>query len=287
MRWAIELVGGDRFSGPSFDGGIASFSPPAPPRLPPQKGFSIKMGAEADAPVTVRMVVGFANVCSLRPGELQALKSGEVVETGRMQELQSVFEQEGLVFAGIVESRCRQQKVRMMKSYFALCGGADPSGSLGCELWVKRGPSLVVDGHPVSLRPSQFITLHASPRLLVVSLLAKTLALDLVVFHAPTGRKGQAKVREWWRWLAQTLEGCLAPDRQRVFLCDTNSRVGSAPSEAVGRHWPQTQDQQGEHFHRLLDQWGMLVPQTFPECIEDGGQGRAYLDLGADGPAPH
>ena len=40
------------------------------------------------------------------------MASGDIAETGRMQELQDVFKQHDLHFVGIAESRCKKQKVR-------------------------------------------------------------------------------------------------------------------------------------------------------------------------------
>ena len=97
----------------------------------------------------------------------------------------------------------------------------------------------------------------------------RRVAIDVLVFHAPTGRPGAAAVRRWWKKLDGVLEVCHTRDRPLLCLVDANARLGTVTSESVGAFWHQRQDKAGSLFHDMLRKYKLRVPQTFGE-VEEG-----------------
>eukprot|EP00974_Lingulodinium_polyedra_P111456 10780582-Lingulodinium_polyedra.AAC.1 len=55
------------------------------------------------------------------------------------------------------------------------------------------------------MQPPRFAVVLADPRRLWVSWRARHMAMDILVLHAPTGRKGSQKRAKWWAHTADLM----------------------------------------------------------------------------------
>ena len=107
---------------------------------------------------------------------------------------------------------------------------------------------------------SDFVAIHASPRVLVVRVTARCLQCTAVVVHAPHSGIDAAARKLWWDELSRRLSG--QPDV--VLLADADARLGSSVSKSVGSGGMcQHGDLSGSMFHRTLVELGLCVPVTF------------------------
>ena len=111
-----------------------------------------------------------------------------------------------------------------------------PLGPTGAPWGVSLGLTLKtltyasIDGKEYFFRQSDFVAIHASPRVLVVRVTARCLQCTVVVAHAPHSGVDAAARDLWWDDLSRRLPG--QPDV--VLLVDANARLGSSVSESVG-----------------------------------------------------
>ena len=135
----------------------------------------------------------------------------------------------GINMLGVQEARAAAGS-RVVDGYVVLASGAD-RGTLGCELWADtEKPFASVDGKDNFFRQSDFVAIHASPRVLVVRVTAKCLQCTAIVARAPHSGEKVAVRNSWWEDLSHRLAG--QPDV--ALLVDANARLGSAVSAAVG-----------------------------------------------------
>ena len=148
----------------------------------------------------------------------------------------------------------------IVDGYVVLASGTD-RGTLGCELWAgTEKPYASVDGKEYFFRQSDVVAIHSSPRVLVVSVIARCLRCTLVVAHAPHSGVDVAARSLWWDGLSRRLAGQL----DVVLLVDANARLGSSVSASVGSGGMcQQEDLSGAMFHRTLVELGLCVPATF------------------------
>eukprot|EP00974_Lingulodinium_polyedra_P036956 3544574-Lingulodinium_polyedra.AAC.1 len=73
--------------------------------------------------------------------------------------------------------------------------------------------------------------------------------MDILVLHAPTGRRGSQKRAKLWTQTADLLALHADPGRPLVVLMDSNARLGSVCSGSVGPHAPEPQNEPGAALH--------------------------------------
>ena len=101
--------------------------------------------------------------------------------------------------------------------------GGPPFG--GCELWIARS---------LKACDQDIITLHSSPKLLIVRVRLAACSLLLVVGHAPTSDLPENVIANWWRELAEAVDKLARPTDSVVCMIEANARVGSEVSVAIG-----------------------------------------------------
>ncbi len=84
------------------------------------------------------------------------------------------------VFAvGIQEARSRQSSfLSHEETYYIIASGAE-NGNLGCEIWISLAHNLASSGKPIHVDPQFVVALHSEPRILLVHINQKGLALYL------------------------------------------------------------------------------------------------------------
>jgi len=100
--------------------------------------------------------------------------------------------------------------------YWMLCSGYDQSSqchNFGCELWIAK--SFPVAGKVVAVTANHFSVILAHPRMLLVNITISTLAINVLVFHAPYQ---PSLVAAFYCELRTAI--ALASSAPLVFLCD-------------------------------------------------------------------
>ena len=219
--------------------------------------------------VIAYVLFGSFNVCTLGDSGCRSK-----FLAGRPALIRSQVHELGINFLGVQEERSAAG-ARVVDDYIELASGAD-RGTLGCELWADSAkPYASIGGKDYCFRMSNFVAIFASPRVLVVRVIARCLQCTVVVAHAPHAGVDTADRDAWWDDLSRRLAG--QPDV--VLLVDANARLGSAVSGSVGDGgFSQQEDISGSMFHRTLVELGLCVPATFgpPEssaitCVANGG----------------
>ena len=165
----------------------------------------------------------------------------------------------GINLLGVQEARTAAG-ARIVDGYVVLASGAD-RGNLGCELWADTEiPYASVDGKEYFFHQSDFVAIHASPRILVVRLIARRLQCTVVVAHAPHSGVDVAARSLWWDDLSRRLAG----QPYVVLFVGANARLGSSVSDSVGSGGMcQQEDLSAVMFHRTLVELGLCFLATF------------------------
>eukprot|EP00435_Cladocopium_sp_Y103_P040557 s3265_g11.t1 len=209
----------------------------------------------ADANLTLRCAT--ANVLTMYPGQDFA----SAFFGARAEHLAQQFQHAHLQCIGIQETRCRKQGHDIFAGFHVFSSSASARGHCGLQLWFVR--SLQVGDHTLRFEHEHFRILHCDERRLLVKLHHPGLRLLLLVLHAPCD-DDEAQVRAWWAQTTALIPSSLA-SWTWILLCDSNGRVGSAPSSTVGDHGAETENVRGALFHEWLLSHGLRLPQTFEE----------------------
>ena len=202
------------------------------------------------------LAVGTANVLTLFPGDSATGR----YTTSRMESLIKQFDIAGLDIIGMQETRCRQSGHYRLGSFHVLSSAATDRGLYGVKLLIRVH---LVHGD-LSISHGDLRILASTPRLLVASLQASTLRLLLIVAHAPSHGSLESP-ESFWKELDRNI-----PARCRgwttIAMLDSNARVGSLCTSAVGPHQMEEQNESGETFHSWLLHNQLYLPQTFEGC---------------------
>ncbi len=99
-----------------------------------------------------------------------------------------------------------------------------PRGQGGIEIWLDKD---WLEGVP---KP---IVLHASPRVLIVSLTSNIGLLHIVAAHALDYSYPFREVKQWWDEFDKINAGASIPSAVTLWLVDANATVGSVCSQSI------------------------------------------------------
>ena len=200
------------------------------------------------------------NVLSLLDGS-RASQAGLHGQVGRPTLLQAALISAEVHIAGLQE--CRTPAGCMhVGAYTRFASGCDDRTCFGVELWVRKdGPC----------RPESVVVLHASPTVLIASLIIAGQPCRVFVGHGPHRSHSTGTRRDWWlaatRLCHSFSHGC-----PWLFFLDANCRVGSRVSAAIGDHQGDEEDDAGELLHSLLLSLELWLPSTFAHVmVGEGG----------------
>ena len=184
---------------------------------------------------------------------------GSIAFGARAEALAMQFQEAGIHIIGLQETRLRSSGYREFLGFHTFAGPATQRGVGGVQLWVAR--ALCINGHNLRFEQHHFKILAAQSHRLVVRIASKGLRLLCVVLHAPSSTDSEV-LHEWWQHTSQVIPPAYRQWRT-IYLIDSNSHVGSAPSPAIGDFGAAEENLPGEHFHRWLIQTEAWLPQTF------------------------
>ena len=223
----------------------------------------------------VRLRLATANVLTLFPQH-------DVASTflgARAEHLAAQFRAAQLHCVGLQETRYRKHGHDYFSDFHVLSAGATARGQGGVQLWLLR--KIPTDCDPLHIEHEHLRIIHGDDRRLFVQMKHPRISLFFLVLHAPCCDDEQL-VQQWW---AST--SALIPGRYRswtwVILCDSNGRVGSVPSSAVGSFGAEQETIRGAAFHDWLVAHRLILPQTHAESHHgdhdtwthaEGSQGR-------------
>ena len=202
------------------------------------------------------LAVGTANVLTLFPGE----NSTGRYTSARAESLFAQFDMAGLDIVGLQETRCKQTGHYRYGPFHVLSSAATERGLYGVKLLIRA--HLTQGNHSIS--HSDLRIQASAPRFLIVSLQTSNLRLLLIVAHAPS--QGITETPEdFWAEIDREI-----PVRCRewttIAMLDSNARVGSLCTSAVGPHQMEEQNESGAAFHSWLLHNNLFLPQTFESC---------------------
>ncbi len=146
----------------------------------------------------------------------------------------------------------RRNQVRKGRGITRIAAAADAGGCGGVELWINS--ELQID-------PESIFVLHASPKLLVLTLVWQTQLTCFAVMHGLDAAYGAEAVPLWWA--SATLRQLRPAGCPLFILADTNAKVGSVQTPFVGGHQADQETTAGELLHELLAELDFAIPATF------------------------
>ncbi|CAE7639799.1 BPM2 [Symbiodinium sp. CCMP2456] len=206
------------------------------------------------------------NALSLLPGEIagdslpEGRGPGLYGATGRVALLSQTLQARRVFIAGIQEARTPAGTCNG-PAFTRYCSGANTRNCYGVELWVANG-----QGWP----RHQVTVLHSDVCRLVARLEADSVALTILVGHAPHRAQPEDVRTDWWRTTSRLCSQVINPGGW-VFLLDANCRIGSVTSPFVDSHQPDLEDISGSHLHELLHTVHSWLPATFACCMSGPG----------------
>jgi len=230
----------------------------APAQAPPDAQSQEPMGS-------MELLVVTHNVTSL-----YSQRVDKTTDTPRAKALLGQYYEQGVMFAGMQETR-RQAFSKLVflpigpdgakrAAFYNISSGAE-GGNYGCEFVVNLvKPYITVRGVKHTFKAKQFVTLHSTPRLLVVQCSTPFFSCRILVGHAPTSEAAQADKDSFW----QVLEGHLEYRGWVLLFVDANARhvyLGEAPQKTG----PKEMQYSGELFNNVVSKAQLASPVTMPK----------------------
>ena len=164
------------------------------------------------------------------------------------------------------------------------CSGGATTRCHGLELWFHVGSWTFVDasGHESTCKLSSkdLVTIHATPRILLVSCKIGGKCVYVLNGHAPCRSHGESVCRKWWSELSDVMGSSVPKDATILATFDANGRVGLPSSSCIGDNYQSEQDINGSLLHLLGLQWHLFAPSTFLE-YHDGSDQNTFHIIGA------
>ena len=136
---------------------------------------------------------------------------------------------------------------------------ANSQGHGGVQLWISKRS--LIDADQFEIATDHLRVVHSDPRRLVVQLRHPRLRLLFIVLHAPC-QDDEAAMTSWWKETSKCIPSSCS-SWSWILLGDTNGRVGSVTSRAIGNHGAEPENMRGSLLHDWLIEHNMWLPQTF------------------------
>ena len=216
-----------------------------------------------------------ANVLTLFPQH----EAASAFFSARAEHLALQFRQAKLHCVGLQETRCRKTGHDFFENFHVLSASASKRGHGGMQLWVAK--KIPTHGAPLCVEHEHLRIVYGDDRRLIVQLRHPRLSLLFLVLHSPC-HDDDTEIQRWWSATSASI-----PGRYRswtwVVMCDSNGRLGSTTSCAVGSFGAETETMRGAAFHDWLVAHCLFAPQTHAETHvgahptwthSEGSQGR-------------
>ena len=238
--------------------------------VPPSMGYCAAKGSQAKV-VYNHVFVSF-NVLTLLDPKPGSTQNGQKSQPGlrvvaKRELLKRQFLSRDVLLVGLQETRLREAATLPDAQFFMWHAPADPHGHFGVALWANRDrPYAYQDDQPLYFQPRHFTVTLCDPRLLIVQLTAPQLLWTVVVAHAPSEPPAEpGSAHAFWRRCQQALHR-RPKGSEVILLADTNARIGSLQSEAVGNIDPDEESRTGHALHQFLAEEQLWLPSTFSSC---------------------
>ena len=177
------------------------------------------------------------------------------------EHLASQFHAAKVHCAGLQETRCRKVGHVLFEGYHVLSASATARGHGGIQFWIAK--MISTHEEQVHIAHEHLRILYGDERRLFVRVQHPRLAMLFIVLHAPCCDDEQ-EIQQWW-----SATSALFPGQYRAWtcaiLCDSNGRLGSITSKAVGSFGAETETIRGAAFHDWLVTHSLILPQTHVE----------------------
>ena len=177
----------------------------------------------------------------------------------RVQVVEHVLSDYGVMLAGLQEGRAKSKAVQNGVFYTIYCSPADEKGSYGSQVWIHNS---------VQFRPSCWKDL--APRIVYVDGTSRKWArkVRVVSAHAPHEKSPPAEKDVFWDNLRHMARELFASRTEELnFLCiDANARAGANPSQFFGSLQPERENDNGMRFKSFLESAELFAITTFFEA---------------------
>eukprot|EP00435_Cladocopium_sp_Y103_P059504 s286_g21.t1 len=190
--------------------------------------------------------------------------------SARAEALAAQFHEAGLHIVGLQETRSKLVGHARLQDFHVLSAAATSRGVGGVQLWIRRQ---ICTG-PINLKveDTHLYILHATSHRLLVRWSTDGFKALLLVLHAPCV-DDDITLEAFWRATTASIPSAYRSWRLLV-LADSNSRLGSVQSDAVGPHQAEEENLKGSLFHQWLLGHSLCVPQTWEQ--HHFGQGATW-----------
>ena len=118
-------------------------------------------------------------------------------------------------------------------------------------------------GVPLYFMNDKIALVSSTPRWLILHLRQPWLQCLVIGYHGPHTQASDEEAQSWWHELHKAIPHKLR-DLPRVALGDANGHLGDIPSQAVQSYQSETQDRNGELFHKYLLDNDLWLPASSP-----------------------
>ena len=160
-------------------------------------------------------------------------------KAGRMHAIQQQFEAKKVCVIGVQEGRSKESLFSNHGDFARFASPCSADGQHGCELWLsKRARFVALNGSQHGWDIDSAVVVHASPRIIAITVKAAGLCFGIVSGHAHTASTNENAAQWWQRDLTRVVEK-MPRQAELVLLLDANAREGD---ELVTRSQSNRQD---------------------------------------------
>ena len=219
------------------------------------------------------IIFATANVLTLKAG-IKEDQTG-LQGTARQQVVYKQFHEQGIHVAAIQETRIRQKGKTLNPWYIVRQAEANQQGCFGVQLLFHKvlpiGHEVDKEDNQVFLHEEEIRYVARNPRYLIVKVANPLLKAIVIAAHAPRRGAAEHEIAQFWQDITDAIPKTYA-DWDKIVLADANAHLGSIPTDAVGIHQSEEEDDKSAHFHHFLVEQGLWIPSTFEETqAGDGG----------------
>ena len=192
-------------------------------------------------------------------------QAGLHAETGRVNLLATSLREQGVVIAGLQETRTEPGQ-STCGPYARFASGADGHHNFGCEVWIDVQSRFGTGKMSFQFSVAHVVVQHAEPTMLVLRIKNHAVDWQIGCLHGPHRARPETERLQWWQ-RATTICQSVDTGGLWLLLLDGNCRLGSETSRAVDGHQADQQDSAGQLVHELILQLRTFVPFTFEHMM--------------------
>ena len=164
------------------------------------------------------------------------------------------------------ETRLRRAVHKSNPWYFTLNTPPTKGGTGGLIVGLSKllFPCLDEEMNPLYFKEEHLSLVYGDSHLLIAKVDHPGLKALLINGHLPHTGHEQVEVQQWWNKLETKFPRHLR-DQDCIFALDSNARIGSLTSNAIGSHGADEQTYGGALLHQWLIDHLLWIPSTFKE----------------------